>query len=90
MTDQIVEVKPYDEEIAQREDHVEVHTYPQPTDPAVTLAMVTASRVTGPGKVTWGTIVDKEPMSAEEALKRGKAWARENGVPLVLVREEGR
>ncbi len=89
MTDQIVEVKPYDEETAQTEDHVEVHTYPQPTDPAVTLAEVTASRVTGPSGVTWVPIVDKEPMSAEEALERGKAWAIENGVPLVLVREEG-
>ena len=89
MTDQIVEVKPYDEETAQTEDHVEVYTYPRPTDPAVTLAMVTANRVTGPNKVTWFTIVDKEPMSAGEALERGKAWATENGVPLVLVREGG-
>ena len=89
MTDQIVEVNPYDEETAQTEDHVEVYTYPRPTDPAVTLAMVTANRVTGPNKVTWFTIVDKEPMSAEEALERGKAWAIENGVPLVLVHEGG-
>ena len=89
MTDQIVEVKPHDEETAQRENHVEVYTYPRPTDPAVTLAMVTASLITGPDEATWVKIVDKEPMSAEEALERGKAWAIENGVPLVLVHEGG-
>lgn len=83
----MVQIRPYDEEEVQKTlPAIEVHTYRKPTDPSVTLAQVTACYQSASDQVTWVKIVDKEPMSHEEAIAKAREYAQESGIEVIFER----
>ena len=84
----MVEVKPYDEAEARKTNNIEVYTYRKPTDPTVTLAMVTACAQTAPDEATWVKVVDKEPMTEQRAISIAKEYAEKTGIEVIYVRRE--
>ena len=84
----MVEEKPYNQKDSEQGDAIEVQVYRKPNDPRTILAIVTASQQTASDKVTWTTVVDKEPMGFEEAMDKARVFAKEIGINLILWRDE--
>ena len=86
--EKMVEIKPYNEAETQKTlPAIEVHTYPKTTDPSVTLALVIACHQGAPDQVTWTKIVDKEPMSHEEAMAKAKEYAEEASIEVIFEKK---
>ena len=64
-------------------NYLRVHTYPNPADKSVRLAMVEWWRDTDNDTVFWKPIIDKEAMEHDAAMDRAKQFAAENGIPVI-------
>ena len=80
-----IQVLNYDFQQINDPSYLKVHTYPEPTDPSVRLALIEWVK-TDPDEVTNTKLVDRCPMSHVDAMAVANLFAEKNGVPVIYER----
>jgi hypothetical protein len=80
-----IQVLNYDFQQINDPNYLKVHTYPEPTDPSVRLALIEWIK-TDSAEVTNTKLVDRCPMSHVDAMAVANLFAEKNGVPVIYER----
>ena len=80
-----IQVRPYEFQQIEDPNYLKVHTYPRPTDRTVRLALVEwiAGRS---GDLACKRLVNRKPISHEDAMAYAKRFAEEFEVPVIYER----
>ena len=80
-----IQILPFEFQPIKDASYLKVHTYPRPTDRTVRLALIEWIE---DGYVTYQRLVNRKPMSHNDAMEYAKRFAEKFEVPVIYQRED--